>query len=91
VAVMAASAHHLDLFYPVQTMFTLEERKRRGEETLKKYLSLSGNDAYSRAVDAITDILLSVAQNEDEGNQMLHCAEMDFRNAVEGEQFVTEG
>jgi len=72
-------------------MFTLEERKRRGEETLKKYLSLSGNDAYSRAVDAITDILLSVAQNEDEGNQMLHCAEMDFRNAVEGEQFVTEG
>lgn len=72
-------------------MATLEERKKHGEETLKRYRAHSGNDPYARAVDAIADILLSVAQTEDEASQMLQAAEVDFRNAAEGESFVTEG
>jgi hypothetical protein len=72
-------------------MSTLEERKRRGQETIKRYRSVSGNDPYASAVDAITDILLSVAQTEAEATQILQSAEMDFRNEAQGEQFLTEG
>lgn len=72
-------------------MATLEERKRRGEDALKKYRTLSGTDPYACATDAISDILLSVAQNEGEATQLLQCAEMEFRNAMEGESFVSEG
>ena len=72
-------------------MSTLRERKRRGEEIMKKYKAVSGNDPYACAADAIADILLFVAQTEDEGTQLLHCAEIDFRNAAESEAFLTEG
>jgi hypothetical protein len=75
----------------VLLMATFQERKRRGQEIVKKYKSCSGSDPYACAVDAIADILLFVAQTEDEGTQILQSAEMDFRNAVEGESFVTEG
>ncbi len=70
---------------------TVDERKRRGGELLKKYKASSGGDPYASATDAITDILLFVAQTEDEGTQILHSAEMDFRNAAEGEGFAAEG
>lgn len=72
-------------------MATLEERRRRGQDLIKKYKPLSGADPYACAVDVISDILLSVAQNEDEATQMLQCAEMEFRSAVEGESFLNEG
>lgn len=72
-------------------MSTLEERKRRGGELIKKYRSASGSELYDRAADAIADILLFVSANEDEGAQILQCAEADFRCACEGERFVTEG
>ena len=71
-------------------MTTLQERKRRGEDLLKKY-KVGGADWYACAVDAIADILLFVAQTEDEGTQLLHTAEIDFRNAAESESFMSEG
>lgn len=70
---------------------TVDERKRRGGELLKKYKSSSGSDPYACAADAIADILLFVAQHEEEGTQILHSAEMDFRNSIEGESFAAEG
>lgn len=72
-------------------MPTFEERKRRGQETIKRYRSASGNDPYAAAVDAISDILLFVAQTEAEATQLLQCAEMDFRNEDQAERFLTEG
>ena len=72
-------------------MSTLRERKRRGEDTCKKYRALSGNDSYACAADAIGDILLTVAQNESEARQILHSAEIDFRNVAEAESFLAEG
>lgn len=71
-------------------MTTLRERKRRGEEIIKKYKAVM-DDPYACAVDCIADILLFVAQTEGEGTQLLHAAEVDFRNAAEGEAFVSEG
>jgi hypothetical protein len=35
--------------------------------------------------------LLFVAQTEDEATKILQAAEMDFRNAAEGESFAAEG
>ncbi len=72
-------------------MSTLKERKRRGEEIAKRYRPLNGNDPYASAVDAIADILLAVAQSEREANQIIHAAEIDFRNAAELESFLSEG
>jgi hypothetical protein len=72
-------------------MPTLRERKRRGEDSSKRYKTDCGNDIYACAVDAIADILLSVAQNEREATQILHSAEIEFRNAAESEAFLTEG
>jgi hypothetical protein len=72
-------------------MATLKERKRRGEETSKRYRAVCGNDPYAGAVDAITDILLAVAQNEREAGQIIHSAEIEFRNAAEMESFLAEG
>ena len=72
-------------------MSTLEERRRRGEEILKRYRSRSKSDNYSCAADVIADVLLTVAQNDDEATQVLQSAEMDFRCAFEGERFLTEG
>ena len=72
-------------------MATLEERKRRGQEIVKRYRSVVGYDAYASAVDAIADILLFVAQTESEATQLLQSAEMEFRNEAEGERFLTEG
>ena len=72
-------------------MATLRERKKRGEEIVKKYKPSNVNDPYSCAVDAIADILLFVAQSQAEGTQILHSAEIDFRNLVEGEMFLSEG
>ena len=72
-------------------MTTIEERKRRGQEIIKKYRPLSGSDPYACAADAIADILLFVAQSEDEGTKILHSAEIDFRDSAEGESFASEG
>jgi hypothetical protein len=73
-------------------MATLRERKRRGEEITKLYRKIGGgDDRYAVASDAITDILLAVAQSHDEAVQLLQSAEADFRNAAEGESFLTEG
>lgn len=72
-------------------MTTLRERKKRGEDIIKKYRTISTVDPYASAIDAIADILLFVAQTEGEGTQLLHAAEIDFRNAAEGEAFVSEG
>lgn len=69
----------------------LEERKRRGQELIKKYRLVSGTDPYACAADVISDILLAVAQNEDEATQLLQSAEMEFRNAIENESFLNEG
>jgi hypothetical protein len=75
----------------IAEMVTLRERKRRGEETAKRYRALTGNDSYAGAVDAITDLLLAVAQSEREATQLLHSAEIEFRNQFESEQIVSEG
>ena len=72
-------------------MATLKERKRRGEEITKKYRALTGNNSYTGAVDAIADILLAVAQSEREAMQLLHSAEIEFRNQFESEQIISEG
>jgi hypothetical protein len=72
-------------------MSTLEERKRRGEEIVRKYRRVNNNDPYTSAVDAIADILLFVAQSEAEATQLLQSAEMDFRNEAQAERFLTEG
>jgi hypothetical protein len=72
-------------------MVTLKERKRRGEETAKKYRGYTGNDSYAGAVDAIADLLLAVAQSEREATQLLHSAEIEFRNQFESEKIVSEG
>src|SRR5579875_3672079 len=72
------------------TMATLRERKKRGEEIVKKYKPSNLNDPYACAVDAIADILLYVADNPTEGIKILHSAEIDFRNSAEGEAFLTE-
>ena len=69
----------------------LEERKRRGQELIKRYRAISGTDPYACAADVISDILLSVAQNEEEATQLLQSAEMEFRNATESESFLNEG
>ena len=72
-------------------MTTLRERKKRGEDIIKKYKTRSDVDPYASAIDAIADVLLFVAQSEAEGTQILHAAEIDFRNSAEGEAFVSEG
>ena len=72
-------------------MSPLEQRKRRGQETLKRYRALDGDDCYACAADAITEILLATAQTEEEATQLLQAAEVDFRNAAEVETFFTEG
>jgi len=72
-------------------MSTLEERKRRGAELMKRYRVKTADALYSSAVDAIADILLFIAQSEDEASQLLQSAEMDFRTVFESEQFVSEG
>jgi hypothetical protein len=73
------------------TMATIRERKRRGEEIVKKYKPSNLNDPYTCAVDAIADILLFVAETQTEGRRILHSAEIDFVNSAEGEAFLTEG
>jgi hypothetical protein len=72
-------------------MVTIRERRRRGEEIAKKYRALTGNNSYTGAVDAIADILLAVAQNEREAMQILHSAEVEFRNQAESEAIISEG
>ena len=72
-------------------MATIRERKKRGEEIVKKYKPSSINDPYTCAVDAIADILLYVAESQTDGRKILHSAEVDFVSAAEGEAFLTEG
>lgn len=72
-------------------MSTLEERKRRGGELIKRYRPISGDDPYACAADAIADILLFVSQSESETTQLLQSAEVEYRNAAEGETFLSEG
>lgn len=72
-------------------MSPLEQRKRRGQETLKRYRPVDGDDCYACAVDAIAEILLATAKTEEEATQLLQAAEVDFRNSAEVETFFTEG
>jgi predicted transcriptional regulator len=72
-------------------MRNLTERKRQGEEICKQYRSISGTDRYARAVDAIADILLAVAENENEARKILQAAEIDYRGATDAESFFSEG
>ncbi len=72
-------------------MATTEERKRRGLEIVRRYRPICGNDSYAAAADAIADILMSVAENEEEARQIAHAAEIDFRSAIEGEDLMAEG
>ena len=68
-----------------------EERKRRGQDTIKRYKLVSGSDAYASASDAITDILLYVAKTSEEARRILHGAELEFNNEVEREDLMAEG
>lgn len=72
-------------------MSSIKDRTRRGEEILKQYRSKTVTDRYAMAADAISDILLSVAQTHEEAMQLLQSAEMEFRNTVEAESFLAEG
>ena len=67
-----------------------EERRKRGDELLKKYRA-SGNNKYAAAADAIADILLCVAEDPGEAEQVITAAEEDFRCMLEDEGFVAEG
>lgn len=69
----------------------VEQRKKRGNELTKKYRAVVGDDCYSCAVDAITDILLATAQSEEEATQILQAAEVEFRNSAELETIAGEG
>ncbi len=69
----------------------VEQRKKRGTETTKRYRTVDGDDCYACAVDAIADILLSTAQSEEEATQILQAAEVEFRNSAELETFFAEG
>jgi hypothetical protein len=68
-----------------------EDRRRRGQETIKRYKSVSGTDAYAAATDAIADILMFVAKTSEEAGQILHSAEVDFNTELEGEDLIAEG
>ena len=70
---------------------TLKARKKRGEELIAKYQTRTSNDKYAAAVDAIADVLIGIAQSDSEATQILHAAEVEFRNAAETESFVSEG
>lgn len=72
-------------------MASPEERKKRGAEIVKKYKPSCGQDAYAAANDAITDILLAVASDEDDAGRMLQGAEADYRSTIEGERIAGEG
>lgn len=72
-------------------MTTLKQRKKCGEEAVCKYQSRTKADRYEAAVDAIADILLATAQSDDEATQILHGAEVEFRNSAEVEAFASEG
>ena len=68
-----------------------EQRRRRGQETIKRYKSVSGSDVYAAATDAVTDILMFVAKTSEEAAQLLHAAEVDFNSELEGEDLIAEG
>jgi hypothetical protein len=70
---------------------TLKSRQRLGEEIVKKYQALSRTDRYAAAADAIADILLATALDGGEATNILHGAEVEYRNAAESEAFVSEG
>jgi hypothetical protein len=72
-------------------MATTEERRRRGQDIIKKYRPICGGDTYAAAADAIADILMFVAESEDEARQIAHAAEIDYRTAKESEDFIAEG
>ena len=72
-------------------MSTLVERQRRGAALIKSYKAIHGSDQYACAIEAIADVLLSVAENYDEALRILRSAEIDFRNESESESFFNEG
>ena len=77
--------------YHAYEMATVDERKRRGLDIIKKYRSSCGGDSYAAASDAIVDVLLSISQNSEEAGQILHSAEIEFRSATENEDMLAEG
>lgn len=77
--------------YHEGAMMTLKARKKNGEEIISKYQAREKLDKYAAVVDLISDLLLAVAQSSAEATQILHAAEVEFRNALEAEAFVSEG
>lgn len=72
-------------------MASQDDRKRRGSEILKKYKQIVGNDPYAAAADAITDILLAVATDQEDAGRILQSAEVDYNGCVEREHIAGEG
>lgn len=74
-----------------RTMSLQEARKKQGREIVKKYSNGGKSDSYAAASDAIADILLAIAETEEEASQLLQSAEMDFRCALETASLADEG
>jgi hypothetical protein len=72
-------------------MAILEDRRKRGADILKKFGRSSDGNKFDAASDAIADILLSVADTQDDAEQILRAAEMDFRCLSETERCAEEG
>lgn len=72
-------------------MAILEDRRKRGADILKKFTRASEGNKFDAASDTIADILLSVAESQEEAEQIVRAAEMDFRCSVETEGCAEEG
>jgi hypothetical protein len=75
----------------MKLMAILEDRRKRGAEILKKLTRSSDTNKFDAASDVIADILLSVAETQDDAEQILRAAEMDFRCLIETEHCAEEG
>jgi hypothetical protein len=87
----ARAAFSLPRYHRITNFMTLKAREKLGEELIGKYQTRCSNDKYAAAVDVIADVLLGIAQSDSEATQILHAAEVEFRNAAESESFVSEG
>ena len=72
-------------------MSFLEERRKRGATYLKKTGKLAEGNPFDAATDVIADILLSVAETQEDAEKILRGAEMDFRCSIEAEGCAEEG
>jgi hypothetical protein len=84
-------SHHPSAIIEMKPMAILEDRRKRGAEILKKVTRSSDANKFDAAADLIADILLSVADSQDDAEQILRAAEMDFRCLIETEHCAEEG